>query len=103
MIERYYDKLILFHQFVPGMCTITPVAFGISSIRPGHFILLNILSNFFWIATGLVLGYGAAATWQQSYSSPSWGIVIAVAIVLALAIHLTIRRAFRRNNDRSIK
>jgi len=48
------------------MCTVTLLAFGISSIRPGRFILLNVLSNFFWTATYLVVGYGGAAAWRQS-------------------------------------
>jgi len=70
---------------------------------PGRFIPER-LSNFFWTATYLVLGYGGAAAWQQSsYSTPSWVIIIAAAIGLALTTHLTIRRAFRRNGDRSIK
>ena len=97
-------RLIVFLQFVPGMCTITPLALGISSIRRARFILLNILGNFFWTATYLVFGHGAAAAWQQSsHSTPSWAIVIAVAIAVALAIHVTIRRVFRRDGDRSIR
>jgi len=94
----------VFHQFLPGMCTVTLLAFGISSIRPGRFILLSVLSNFFWTATYLVMGYGGAAAWRQSsYSTPSWLIIIAAAIVLALTIHVPIRRAFWQNGDRSIK
>jgi membrane protein DedA with SNARE-associated domain len=102
MIERHHDKLIVFHQFVPGMCTITPLAFGMSEIRVARFMVLNIIGNFLWTATYLLLGYGAAIAWLRlSRSTPSWVMVVGVVIVVALAIHWIIRR--KTNRARSIE
>src|SRR5471032_1206343 len=32
LIERHDEKLIVYFQFFPGLCTVTPVAFGMSQI-----------------------------------------------------------------------
>lgn len=102
MIARHHDKLIVFHQFVPGMCTITPLAFGMSGIRTARFMLLNIIGNFLWTATYLLLGYGAAMAWQHlSHSTSSWVTVVIIVIVAALIIHWLIRR--KVNRARSMK
>lgn len=97
MIAKHHDALIVFHQFVPGMCTVTPLAFGMSDIQLGRFMALNIAGNLLWTATYLALGYGAAALWQRYASGASWVWFIVGAFVLALLIHWLIRRFVRRS------
>lgn len=84
MMDRFHNQLIVWHQFVPGLCTITPLAFGMSDIRASRFVFLNVVGNCLWTVTYTIAGFGLAAAWQvlADYISPVW---LAFAVGLSLA------------------
>jgi membrane protein DedA with SNARE-associated domain len=57
MIERHDQKLILGFQFVPGLCTVTPVAFGMTRISAGRFMALDLVGNAAWTLIFAFAGY----------------------------------------------
>jgi membrane protein DedA with SNARE-associated domain len=48
LIERHDEKLVVCFQFLPGLCTVTPVAFGMSKISTLRFMTLDFVGNAFW-------------------------------------------------------
>jgi membrane protein DedA with SNARE-associated domain len=57
MIERYEDQLIVYYQFFPGLCTVTPIAFGMTHISVARFMTLDLIGNAFWTLVFSVGGY----------------------------------------------
>lgn len=60
LMERHQGLLIVGYQFVPGLCTVTPVAFGLSRIRASRFMALNAVGIVAWTALFSSGGYAAA-------------------------------------------
>ena len=57
MIERHDEKLIVFFQFFPGLCTVTPVAFGMTKIPVARFMSLDLVGNALWTVVFTFVGY----------------------------------------------
>lgn len=55
LIERHDEKLVIYFQFFPGLCTVTPMAFGMSRIAMGRFMTLDFVGNAVWT---LVFSFG---------------------------------------------
>lgn len=55
LIENHQERLLLFFQFFPGLCTVVPLAFGMSRISWWRFLALDALGAAFWT---LALGFG---------------------------------------------
>ena len=57
LIERYDHKLIIGYQFFPGLCTVTPVAYGMTRISAARFLALDAVGNAGWTLTFTCGGY----------------------------------------------
>ena len=57
LVEEHDEKMLIFFQFFPGLCTITPVAFGMTRIPIGRFMALDLLGNATWTLVFSLLGY----------------------------------------------
>ncbi len=57
LIEKHDEKLIVFFQFFPGLCTVTPVAFGMTKISVPRFMLLGLAGNALWTCVFTLVGY----------------------------------------------
>ena len=86
LMERYDEKLIVGFQFIPGLCTVAPVVFGMSGISAPRFMLLDLLGNAVWTVAFALGGYGfGAALGHVVASVHSWTPWIALAAVLTTA------------------
>jgi membrane protein DedA with SNARE-associated domain len=66
LVARNETLIILGFRFVYGLRTVTPVVLGVSRVRPGKYIALNIIGAVAWaIAFGLV-GYLAGAAAERA-------------------------------------
>jgi|GEM_PF-6956515 len=92
-MERHDEKLVVFYQFVPGLCTVTPVAFGLSRIPVLRFMALDLLGNTFWTLIFSLGGYGFGAAFASGVDGVrSWEWPAgAIAAVLSLAIWFVCR------------
>jgi len=63
LIDRYRTLMILGFRFAYGLRTVTPFAFGLSTIRTSRFLILNIIGGLTWSVAFALIGYffGAAA------------------------------------------
>ena len=57
VIERHEEKLIVYFQFFPGLCTVTPMAFGMTAISTPRFMMLDLIGNVFWTLVFSLGGY----------------------------------------------
>jgi membrane protein DedA with SNARE-associated domain len=83
LMERNQSWLIVGYQFVPGLCTVTPIAFGLSGIRAGRFMALNALGIAAW--TGLFASGGYACATVLLDGHGLWLLVPALGGALAAA------------------
>ena len=65
LIERYQDQLIVYFQFFPGLCTVAPVAFGMTRIPIGRFMALDFVGNAFWTLVFSLAGYAFGAAFEK--------------------------------------
>jgi membrane protein DedA with SNARE-associated domain len=65
LIERHEEKLIVYFQFFPGLCTVTPLAFGLTRISAARFMALDLLGNAFWTLVFSLGGYGFGAAFAH--------------------------------------
>jgi membrane protein DedA with SNARE-associated domain len=73
LIERHQEKLIVCFQFFPGMCTVTPVAFGMSRVSVGRFMAFDLVGNALWSVSFCTAGYlGGSAILASFASLPTW-------------------------------
>ena len=66
LIEKHDDKLIVFFQFFPGLCTVTPVAFGMTAIPVTRFMLLNLAGNALWTCSFTLIGYSLGNVFEYA-------------------------------------
>ncbi len=74
LIERHDEKCIVFFQFFPGLCTVTPIAFGMTRIPLLRFVALDFVGNALWTIVFSLIGFslgraleyalGDVARWQ---------------------------------------
>jgi membrane protein DedA with SNARE-associated domain len=87
LVERHSEKLIIFYQFFPGLCTVTPVAFGMSRIPALRFMTLDLVGNALWTVVFSVGGYYAAAGVRSVAAGlQGWAPVIYGCIAVGLAV-----------------
>jgi membrane protein DedA with SNARE-associated domain len=62
LLERYHTPIILGFRFMYGLRTVIPFAIGMSQIKTGNFIILNVVGALVWAIVVGTLGYmfGAA-------------------------------------------
>jgi membrane protein DedA with SNARE-associated domain len=86
LIERYQDRLIVYFQFFPGLCTVTPVAFGMTRISLARFMALDFVGNAFWTLVFSLGGYAFGAAFEKLVQGAHhWELgVYGVFVVVAL-------------------
>jgi membrane protein DedA with SNARE-associated domain len=93
LIERHDQKLILGYQFIPGLCTVTPMAFGMTRISAGRFMALDLLGNAAWILAFTLAGYLLGGAYRYTFPAGRHGTFpIAIAIFVAGAAFFFWRR-----------
>lgn len=101
MIEHHQTKLLLTFQFLPGTCTIVPLAFGTSKIPIARFLILDVIGSSIWAIALSSIGYLFGTAAQQLLArGQEYGIGIAVAlcILAALFSRWRMQRAVRKIN-----
>jgi len=100
LMERYDQKLIVGYQFFPGLCTITPMAYGMTRISARRFLALDAIGNAGWTLTFTFGGYfcGEAAL-RAARQFDRLTLAMAGVIVLG-AIWLLCRRWRPKQNNR---
>lgn len=85
LMERHQAKLLLTFQFMPGTCTVVPVAFGLSRISISRFLLLDLVGSTIWATSLSVIGYffGAAA---EPFLAKSQNLVVWIFLCTALLV-----------------
>jgi membrane protein DedA with SNARE-associated domain len=98
LIERHEDKLIIYYQFFPGLCTVTPVAFGLTRIPAARFLALDFLGNAFWTLIFSLGGYAFGTTfWQAMRGAHDWQLLAgALLLPIPLAAWWISRAVFKR-------
>ena len=83
MIERHDQKLILGFQFVPGLCTVTPVAFGMTRISAGRFMALDLVGNAVWTLIFAFAGYIFGQVFSVAFpGAQPWIFATTLAVVV---------------------
>jgi membrane protein DedA with SNARE-associated domain len=85
MIERHEHKLLLGFQFVPGLCTVTPVAFGMTRISAGRFLALDLIGNAGWTLIFAFAGYIFGQVFIAAFPNAQPWIFAATLAVLIMA------------------
>jgi membrane protein DedA with SNARE-associated domain len=86
MIGRHEDRLIVYFQFFPGLCTVTPIAFGMSGISTARFMALDLVGNAVWTLVFSLGGYVfGAAFGQMVRQSLRWEIGAAAIVIMVVA------------------
>lgn len=65
MIERHDEHLIIYFQFFPGLCAVTPVAFGMTRIPLLRFMAFDLLGNAFWTLVFSLGGYAFGTAFER--------------------------------------
>lgn len=65
LIDRYQDHLIIYFQFLPGLCTVTPMAFGMTKMPLARFMALDCIGNVFWTLVFSLGGYGFGVAFEK--------------------------------------
>jgi membrane protein DedA with SNARE-associated domain len=101
LIQRHDEKLLVFYQFVPGLCTVTPLAFGMTRIPLARFLALDFLGNGIWTLAFSCSGYACGAAFGQSLATlPAWAVVS--AYVAGLTVIGTLLWRFRSRATRGL-
>jgi len=96
LIERHNDKLIVFYQFFPGLCAVTPMAFGMTRVSWLRFMGLGLAGNALWtLAYSLGGFYSAAAVRSTIAGLHGWAPVIYTAVAVIGVAAWYIRRERR--------
>jgi membrane protein DedA with SNARE-associated domain len=65
LIENQGNVLIVFYQFFPGLCTVTPMAFGMTAIPLVRFLALDLMGNVFWTLAFSFGGYAFGTVFER--------------------------------------
>jgi membrane protein DedA with SNARE-associated domain len=101
LIERYQDQLIVYFQFFPGLCTVTPVAFGMTRIPLLRFMALDFVGNAFWTLVFSLGGYAFGATFEKLVQdSRRWELGIYGVFIVVVLLAWWIKRLVGRRLSR---
>jgi len=97
LIERHQDKLIVCFQFFPGLCTVTPIAFGMTRISTARFMALDLVGNASWTLVfslgGYVFGEAFARVLREANC---WELVACGVLALGGVMAWRVGRAARK-------
>ena len=94
LIERHQEKLIVFFQFFPGLCTVAPVAFGMSKISTWRFMALDFVGNACWTLVFSLGGYAFGAAFEHVVrDAREWQWLAAAVLAIAGLVVWQVGRA----------
>lgn len=88
LMERHDEKLLLGYQFVPGLCTVTPIAYGMSRISVLRFLALDLVGNACWTLAFAVGGYAFGEAFARVVrNAPPWApLLVGLILVGGLGV-----------------
>jgi membrane protein DedA with SNARE-associated domain len=95
LIEKHDEKLIVFFQFFPGLCTVTPVAFGMTKIPVARFLLLDLAGNALWTCLFTLAGYSLGNALEYTLADLhrwEFWLCCGIAVIAVLALYWRILR-----------
>jgi len=96
LIERHNDKLIVFYQFFPGLCAVTPMAFGMTRVSCLRFMVLGLVGNALWTLAYSFGGFFSAAAIRSALAGlQGWAVVVYAAAAVTIAAVWFVRRQRR--------
>lgn len=96
LVERHSEKLIVFYQFFPGLCAVTPVAFGMSGISALRFMTFDLLGNALWTIVFAIGGFYAASAVRSAIAGlDGWATAIYAAVAVIVVTVWFVRRERR--------
>lgn len=99
-VRRNENGLILGMRFAYGFRTIGPIIIGSSGVRPGKYIVLNLLGAILWALIIVSLGYGASETLLRVFSNPHQRLWAGGVLLLVLLMLLMLFRWYKtRHHD----
>ena len=99
LIERHDEKLIIYFQFFPGLCTVTPIAFGLSQISVARFMALDLVGNALWTLVFSLGGYAFGSAFVQlvgeahQWTALAMGVLAAAGLIAWLVCRILAGRA----------
>lgn len=80
LMADYDQVLLVFYQFVPGLCTVTPMAYGMTRISARRFLMLDLVGNTLWTVTFASAGFFAGrAAVRLARTANHWVWIAALA------------------------
>jgi membrane protein DedA with SNARE-associated domain len=88
LLDRHGTPLLIGFRFVYGIRTVTPLAAGMSGVKPERFLLLNVLGAATWAvvvgAAGYAFGHGLELMLDRVHHVEG-RVLVAIAVVGAIA------------------
>jgi membrane protein DedA with SNARE-associated domain len=85
LVEKHQAKLIVFFQFFPGLCTVTPIAYGMSRISLLRFMAFDFAGNVLWTFAFTLGGFFCGQA-MKVFVIELQGWMLAATILLVLSI-----------------
>ena len=84
LIESRGRILVVCFQFFPGLCTVTPVAFGMTAIPIARFMALDLVGNVVWTLVFSCGGYAFGTLFERMvHDSYRWELGLIGALACA--------------------
>jgi len=100
LIERYDQKLIVAFQFFPGLCTVAPMAYGMTRISAARFMSLDAIGNAAWTLTFTFGGYFCGEAALRVAKQFNCLTLVATGVIILGAVWLGIRLRRPKHNNR---
>lgn len=98
LLRKYDLLLILGFRFIYGIRNITPIVLGLSRVRHGRFLALNLAGALVWAASFTAAGYyfGQAVEELLRLFGIS-ALLILIGVILSIALFIFIRRRRKKS------
>lgn len=94
--QRHGDAAVFIGRLLPGIRTYISLPAGVAKMPVGRFLLFSLLGAIPWTVVFLVVGYTLGDRWKHVTAQSHLVAAIAVALLLAWAIVLFVRRRSHR-------
>ncbi|ACR68657.1 DedA family protein [Edwardsiella ictaluri] len=99
-VRRNESWLILGMRFAYGFRTVGPIIIGSAGVRPGKYILFNLLGAILWALTIVSLGYGASEVLLRIFADPQHRLWAGGGLLVALLLAVVLLRWYRARRGR---
>jgi membrane protein DedA with SNARE-associated domain len=106
LLHKYNVLFIMGFRFVYGVRTISPLIIGASGIGVRRFVILNIISGFFWAVVscgaGYMLGYFFADTIKEAFAKLHHYQVVFFSCLAGLIVLVLTMKYFRYKKEKAM-